>query len=203
MSAAGTTAPEETVRRRLGFTMAEILVALAIVAMVAAVVIPTFTAQLGKADPQRVGNDAFSIRGAVEQFVNDVGQYPSNINQLTTRMTANNASWVSAIYGQYSVGERDKWRGPYLTKDASAVLSTGFDATFNTVLNVDSLGTSGLAEASSNTRFLTLCLALDSAGAARIDAMFDDSNLSTGLFRWTLGTASTSDTLKFLLVPIQ
>jgi prepilin-type N-terminal cleavage/methylation domain-containing protein len=191
-------------RARRGFTLAEILVTVALLAAIAAIVMPTIAGQVGKADPQRLGNDALGIRGAVEQFVNDVGQYPNNINELTTRIVANNAGSVGAIYGQFSVAERDKWKGPYVSKDASAILKTGFDSTFNTSLNVDTLGTSGLSEATAtNPRFLTLCIALDSASAVKVDAMFDDNNLSTGVFRWTLGTVSTSDTLKMLLVPIQ
>jgi prepilin-type N-terminal cleavage/methylation domain-containing protein len=192
-----------TRRRKRGFTLAEILVTIAIVAVVVAVVVPTITGQLAKADPQRVGRDAFSIRTGVEQFVNDVGQYPSNVNQLVVRVIANNAASVGAIYGQFSIAERDKWKGPYLAKDAAALLKTGFDSSFNTLFNVDSLSTSGLAEAGANQRFLTLCMALDSASAVKVDAMFDDNNLSTGNFRWTLGTGSTSDSLKFLLLPIQ
>ena len=187
-----------------GFTVGEMLVTIAIIAAIAAVLIPTIASQLSKADPQRLGNDSFAIRSGVEQFVNDVGQYPSNINELTTRIVANNAGSVGAIYGQFSVAERDRWKGPYLSRDASAILKTGFDSTFNTIFNVDTLGTSGLSETTStNPRFLTLCIALDSASAVKVDAMFDDGNLATGVFRWTLGTVSTSDTLKFLLVPIQ
>ena len=192
-----------TRHRERGFTLAEVVVTIALIAVVVAVVVPTITGQLAKADPQRVGNDAMAIRSGVEQFVNDVGQYPSNVNQLVVRVVANNAGSVGAIYGQYSVAERDKWRGPYLTKDANAVLKTGFDSTFNTVFNVDSLSTSGLAEVIGNQRFLTLCMALDSASATKVDAMFDDNDLSTGNFRWTLGTVSASDSLKFLLLPIQ
>lgn len=187
-----------------GFTLGEMIVTIAIIAAIAAVVIPTIGGQITKADPSRLGQDAFAVRGGVEQFVNDVGQYPGNVNQLNTKLVANNASFVGAIYGQYSVAERDKWKGPYVTKDASAILKTGFDSTFNTLFNVDTLGTSGLSESTTtNPRFLTLCIALDSSSAVKVDAMFDDGNLSTGVFRWTLGTASASDTLKFILVPIQ
>ena len=83
------------------------------------------------------------------------------------------------------------------------MLSTGYGLAFDSLLYVDTLGTSGLSEAvTTNPRFLTLCLAIDSSSALAIDTQFDDGNLQTGLYRWTVNTA-TSDTLKFLLVPIQ
>jgi prepilin-type N-terminal cleavage/methylation domain-containing protein len=193
--------PGESTGRR-GFTLAEALITIALIAAVAAVVIPTIAGQLAKADPQRVGNDAYAIRGAAEQFLNDVGQYPGNITHLTTRIVSGTSA--GPIYGVYGVSERDRWKGPYLTKDATAVLQTGFNLPFNTLFNVDTLGASGLSEATAtNPRFLTLCFAIDSLNALKIDAMFDDNDLTTGLFRWTVNVAGVTDTLKFLMLPIQ
>jgi hypothetical protein len=39
--------------------------------------------------------------------------------------------------------------------------------------------------------------------ALTVDEMFDDGVLTTGVFRWTVSTAGVTDTLKFLVIPIQ
>jgi prepilin-type N-terminal cleavage/methylation domain-containing protein len=185
-----------------GFTLAEVLIALVLIAALAAVVVPTIGSQMGRADPGRLARDASAIRGAVNQFASDVGQYPGSVTQLVTKIV----DGVSAgpIYGVYGVSERDRWKGPYLTKDATAVLQTGFERNFDPTLRVDTLGISGLSETvTTNPRYLTLCVAIDSASALVVDKQYDDGVLTTGTFRWTVNTASANDTLKFLLVPIQ
>jgi prepilin-type N-terminal cleavage/methylation domain-containing protein len=193
-------------RRKAAFTLAEVLVALAIVAGVAAIVLPTIMSQLSRSDPARVAGDASNIKSAVEQFINDVGQYPKRVTHLTRSLATNPLASPrdsGAIYGPYSVSEGQRWKGPYLTRTGSSVLATGYNLAFDSLLYVDTLGTSGLSEVvATNPRFLTLCLAIDSSSALAIDTQFDDGNLQTGLFRWTVNTI-TSDTLKYLVVPIQ
>jgi prepilin-type N-terminal cleavage/methylation domain-containing protein len=186
---------------RRAFSLVEILVAVVIMAVVAAVVIPTFGGQIRRADANRIGDDGSAIRAGVMQFISDVGQYPSSLGQLTTKIVAGTST--GAIYGVFGQNEKDRWRGPYVNKDASAILQTGYGLTFDNTLSVDSLSTSGLAEAAANQRFLTLCLAIDSLSAAKVDSLYDDGNLSTGLLRWTVNKAGSTDTLKFLLTAIQ
>ena len=191
-------------RRKAAFSLGEIIVALAIIAAVAAIVLPTIMSQVSRSDPTRLGGDASNIKSAVEQFVNDVGQYPKRVTHLVRALATNPLSSPrdsGAIYGPYSVSEGNRWKGPYLTKDVVSVLKTGYGAVFDSVLYVDTLGTSGLTETvATNPRFLTLCVSLNATDALEVDKQFDDGDVLTGLFRWKAGG---SDTLKYLLVPIQ
>ena len=79
-------------RKRSGFSLGEILVAVAIMAVVAAVVIPSIGGQLNKGDTARVSSDLISIRSGVEQFLADVRRYPSTMSHLQTKPLALTAS---------------------------------------------------------------------------------------------------------------
>jgi prepilin-type N-terminal cleavage/methylation domain-containing protein len=188
-------------RNRRGFSLGEILVAVMIVAVVAAVVIPTVASQVQKADPQSVGNTALAVRGAVEQFLSDVRRYPLSFSQLTK---APAAGTIGLVGGNYATTEILRWAGPYLQKDSIAALGTASGLSFDPNFKVDTLGVTGLSETTAtNPVYLTLCIAMDSLSALAVDRMFDDGDLTTGAFRWTVNTAGTTDTLKFLVVPIQ
>jgi len=187
-------------KRAVGFTLPEVLATVAIVSVLAAVVIPTIAGQIQKSDPAKVGNDAMNIRGAVEQFLADVRRYPANISHLTNAITGKSGPTL----GAYASAEVARWRGPYLSKDSVKARQTGWGFTFDSTFAVDTLGVSSLSEATAtNPRYLVLAVAMDSTRATQVDQMFDDGTLTTGLFRWTVGISGSTDTLKFLLVPIQ
>jgi prepilin-type N-terminal cleavage/methylation domain-containing protein len=188
-------------RRAKGFTLPEVLATLAIIAVLAAVVIPTIAGQIQKADPQRLGNDAMALRGGIEQFLADSRRYPSSFGNLTTLITT---AQTGLIGGNFSNTEVRRWAGPYIQKDATAALETGWGIQFDPNFKVDTLGVTGLSEATAtNPRYLTLCAATDSTRALAVDQMFDDGVLTTGIFRWTANVAGATDTVKFLVLPIQ
>src|SRR5881409_3925430 len=56
-------------RKRHGFTLGEVLVTVAIVAVLAAVVMPAITGQITKGDLGRVQSDLQALQGAISQFV--------------------------------------------------------------------------------------------------------------------------------------
>src|SRR5437879_4720134 len=97
---------------RRGFTLGEVLVSVAIVAVLAAIVIPAVGSQISKGDFGRVSNDLLSLRGAMEQFLTDVRRYPRSIGQLTTLPTASLLPIGTAT--QYTASEVNRWRGPYI-----------------------------------------------------------------------------------------
>src|SRR5689334_195618 len=100
-------------RRRSGFTLPEILVSISLVAILAAVVVPTITSQVRKGDPNRIGNDFLAIRGAVEQFLSDVRRYPASIGQLAHPIKTTQAGLASTMVGNFAASDSTKWRGPY------------------------------------------------------------------------------------------
>ena len=181
-------------RKRTGFSLAEILVAIAIVAVVAAVVIPSIGGQLRSGDESRVQQDLTNIRSGVEQFLADVRRYPNSIGQLTNVPTANAAGQPGLTGGVYTAGQVGRWRGPYISKDSIQALKTGFDVSMNTAFtNV----------AFNGINFLTITItSFDNTNATRLDQKMDDGVLTTGQIQWTVGTAPLG-TLTYYVLPIQ
>lgn len=178
-------------KKRFGFSLAEILVAIAIVAVIAAVVIPSIGGQLRSGDESRVQQDLTSIRAGVEQFLATVRRYPNSVGHLTNVPTI---SLPALVGGNYVQGQISRWRGPYLTKDSVSALKTGFDATILT--QFDTLTKEGIL-------YLRIKIAaFDSVNALRLDQKMDDGVLSTGQIRWTIDTA-TADTLFYYAIPVQ
>jgi prepilin-type N-terminal cleavage/methylation domain-containing protein len=187
-------------RKRTGFSLPEILVAIAILAVVAAVVIPSIGGQLRSGDESRVQQDLTNIRAGIEQFLADVRRYPRSVGQLTTVPTTAHSALVGGVYNSGQVG---RWRGPYITKDSVFALKTGYDATISSVFDTLSLSTSGLTVAPTGIRYMRMYLVgFDSTNALRLDQKMDDGDLLTGQIRWTVNTAG-ADTLFYLTMPVQ
>jgi general secretion pathway protein G len=68
-----------------GFSLAEILVAIAIIAVVGAIVIPSIGGQLRSGDESRVQQDLTTLRTGAEQFLADVRRYPNSVGQLVVK----------------------------------------------------------------------------------------------------------------------
>ena len=73
---------------RSGFTLPEVLVTVAIVAILAAVVVPTVTNQIGKGDDSNLTSNVASLRTGITAFVSDVRKFPSRVQHLMTQPVA-------------------------------------------------------------------------------------------------------------------
>jgi len=197
--------------KRAGFTLPEILVSISLVAVLAAVVVPAIASQARKGDPTRVGNDLLGIRGGVEQFLTDVRRYPSGISQLTAPILGTDKPLTGTVATTYVYGlaEQTRWHGPYLSKDGTAALTTGFGWTFKQGFDYDGYNVTGVVGGGSQ-KYIVLAIGVtDVASAQQLDAMFDDGDLTAGLIRYRVCTAAPvctpgtpPDTVKFLLMPI-
>lgn len=94
-----------TCKPNSGVTILEILVVLAIIALLASIVAPRVIGQLGKAKSQAAALQINNLVAAVQLFYIDTGRYPSEAEGLP-------ALFISA--------NTDGWNGPYLDK-ASAL----------------------------------------------------------------------------------
>jgi prepilin-type N-terminal cleavage/methylation domain-containing protein len=178
-------------RKRSGFSLAEILVAIAIVAVIAAVVIPSFGSQLRSGDEGRVQQDLTNVRSAIEQFLADVRRYPNSIGQLTNAPLVAHSALVGGVYKASQVS---RWRGPYISKDSVSALLTGFDASITTAFDTVRVG--------GNLYLEMEMVNFDSTNATRLDVKMDDGVLTTGLVKW-VGTAYPLGTLSYLGIPVQ
>jgi prepilin-type N-terminal cleavage/methylation domain-containing protein len=184
-------------RNRNGFTLAEILVTVAIIAALAAVIVPTVGGALFKGDIGRVQTDLTNIRGGIEQFVADVRRYPGVTSDLSSVILAAgtdlNSTATSVAYGATVVL---RWKGPYVN---TVIGPTGAGGTITTnFARVDC--TTGLTTSVTTPCLAVIVTGISVAKATRIDAAMDDGVVTTGMVRFVAGTP---DTLKFLAVPIQ
>jgi prepilin-type N-terminal cleavage/methylation domain-containing protein len=190
-------------RPRPGFTLGEVLVTVALIAVLAAVVLPSIGSQITKGDLGRVNSDLLSLRSAMEQYISDVRRYPNSVGQLTNKPTAStstagpliaNATCPSpAVFTvMYTAQEVARWRGPYVNKDSAAAVSTGYAKTIRTCFDI---------QTSAGISYQTILIpGIDDVSAAALDAAMDDGSPTTGALQWvTTGV----DTLKFFAIPIQ
>ena len=86
-----------------GFTLLEMLVVLAIIAIVAALIGPKLFSNVERASITAATAQVKSLRGAVEVFRLDTGRYPTQQEGLAALSKAPNDPAIAA-----------RWRGPYL-----------------------------------------------------------------------------------------
>jgi prepilin-type N-terminal cleavage/methylation domain-containing protein len=184
--------------RLIGFTLAEILVALALIALLAAVLLPTVAGQILKGDASRVAQDLDGVRAGISQFLADVHRYPGKYSDLSKAISITDTDINGAAY---TSGLTKSWGGPYASKDTNfAVLPTGFGATIHNVF-VKMPNTNSVQYV--NVRIFGMAPADYYKVEQMIDGPFTDSTVArnSGLLRLVSGGGV--DTVRYLAVPIQ
>lgn len=172
-----------TRRRRAGFTLPEVLVTVAIVAILAAVVVPTVTNQIGKGDDSNLTSNVASLRTGITAFVSDVRKFPSRLQHLLNQPIAAD----SALDGAYGALAASRWKGPYQT---GSLLTPTVGAPEDSILVghayiVDVLKDTGFTTARGYVGVSFGGVASD-ATAAKIDSLIDGATGATlGNLRWT------------------
>lgn len=108
-------------RKRSGFTLPEVLVTVAIVAVLAAAVVPTVVNQMSKGEAGAAISDLNSLNAGITAFVTDTRRYPGDLEDLNTRPDGADAILGG---GTYSTAAQNAWKGPYLSTTQD--LSTGY-----------------------------------------------------------------------------
>lgn len=89
-------------RRQAGFTLLEVLIVLAIIALVAAFVAPRLMAQLDRSKATAARVQIRSLMSSLDTMRMDLGRYPSDKEGL-----------VALVDGS-ALADRDLWQGPYI-----------------------------------------------------------------------------------------
>ena len=174
-------------RRRRAFTLAEVLIALAIVATMAAVLYPALSAQLRRGQSAATANGLSNLRDAIVAYRGNVLRYPRTLSLLTNAPVV---GATDACGNVLSAAQRNSWRGPYLSQNISGSLAIG-DGT-----GLDTLVRNPVTDVVVAPGTLILrVINVDSTVAVDIDRQFDGNvDLTAGTITWsTIGL----DTLKF------
>ena len=116
------------VRRRLarGFTLIELLLVLVILAVLAAVVVPKFTARSEQARQTAAKTDISALELALDAFEVDCGRYPTNQEGLGILMEP--AGAVPNSHGPYiKRTPNDPWGNPYVYRCPGTHNASGYD----------------------------------------------------------------------------
>lgn len=88
---------------RSGFSLIEIVIAVTIMAIVAALVVPNVMNYLKKSQVRSTKVALENVKGAIENFNADTGSYPTNLSELKTRPADEKLA--------------KRWDGPYIEKE--------------------------------------------------------------------------------------
>lgn len=175
---------------RRGFTLAEILVGLAIVTILAAVLYPSVAGQLRTGQSTAYANQMDNLRQAIANYRQNVQRYPNSLAELTTAPTAADLDACGTVLGANSA----LWRGPYINQTIVGNMPVGEAVVLNALTRIPAAGVNAPG-------LLQITVAgVNQANATDLEDQFDgNSNFTTGTIQWTtLGI----DTLKFL-IPIR
>jgi prepilin-type N-terminal cleavage/methylation domain-containing protein len=175
-------------RSRRGFTLPEVLVTVAIVAVLAAIVVPTVTNQISKGDDTNLVTNIAGLRTAITAFVSDARKNPSRLQNLVTVPLAADLDLSGGAFGATAVS---KWKGPYLSTSMKALSNTlKTDSLFFALAYaVDSIADSSYVAPNKGMFALKLGGVANSAAALHIDSLLDNGDgQNAGNVRW-LGAA--------------
>ena len=175
--------------RPRGITLMEVLIALAILAVVAAVVIPTSAGQLRQGHAAALANQLTNLRQAIANYRENVGAYPEDLTQLTTQPVAGSDDSCGA---DLSAAELAAWRGPYVNQNIVAAMPVANAFIATVLIRTTISGTTGDLQIEAT--------GVDNDIALALEQQFDgNSNLAAGNITWT--TASSGRLL--LHIPIR
>jgi prepilin-type N-terminal cleavage/methylation domain-containing protein len=181
---------------RAAFTLAEVLVTVAIVAILAAVVVPAVTNQISKGDEANIASSAGSVRTGITAFVSDTRKFPGQLSDLFNAILLTDTDIKGVAYGAATAA---KWKGPYMSGSLSATdsMAVGLGYFRNTLKD------SGFAPATSGYVIATISGVCTDAAAQHIDSLIDNaSTLTAGSLRWRTPVAGAVPdcSLKLLLL---
>ena len=90
--------------RRRGFTLVELMVVLAIIALLVSIVAPHYVGRLARAEETVLQENLVVMRDALDKYFADTGTYPQSLEELVSKrylrniptdpVTQSNATWI-------------------------------------------------------------------------------------------------------------
>jgi prepilin-type N-terminal cleavage/methylation domain-containing protein len=181
-----------------GFSLMETLIALAIMAILAAVVVPTVASRLSPSNSAVLASNLQLINAATLEYRENVGKYPNELLDLTTKPTAGVS--LDACGAALSTTPVASWRGPYLSLSVnSSGIQSGDGLIANTISRTPS-STSLSTVMKGVLQFSVSGVTQDNADD--LESLFDTgSDLTTGTVQW-VANSSTGGTLTYA-IPIR
>lgn len=165
--------------RKRGFTLAEILVALAIVALLTAVIVPAIGGNLHQSQASAIASELTNLTTAINAYRQNVLKYPNKLDLLTNTPVAGTSLDICGV--AMVAANVNKWQGPYLARPITT--GTDFpigDATVNDQLVRNPSG----VQAGVGTLQIKMDL-VDTVAAVALEAQFDgNADFTTGSILW-------------------
>jgi prepilin-type N-terminal cleavage/methylation domain-containing protein len=163
--------------RRSGFTLAEVLVAIGLIAVLAAVMVPTIKGRFDDSYENALIGEMSSLANAIGAYRQDVGKYPVSLDYLTALPAAATDRCGAAL----TALERAKWHGPYVTTSIPAGIGSFVFASKDTI---------ALPLVAVSTGLAVQVFGPDTATAVSMDLKVDgQANKSAGSIVWSTVTA--------------
>lgn len=166
--------------KRSGFTLPEVLVTVAIIAILAAAVVPAVTQQISKGEDGQFVSGVQGLQTAATSYVADVRRYPLFLSDLTEEPNTGDSTMSGVLL---SAAEKARWRGPYvqLSLDSAQTLALGLGLDAKDHLWKDSTF-AAVTIATSNA---------DSSMVVHADSLLDSGNGNgQGRVQWSQSTAT-------------
>lgn len=169
-------------RSRRAFTLFEILIALAIIALVGAALYPTVAGQLRRGRSAALAKQLNGLRDALADYRDVMLSYPGVLAQLTTQPGVGSTNLCGNVL---TAAQLARWRGPYLNQVVAAGLGLPVgDATVRDTLG--RIPTSPSVVGGIQPGWLLIFTTdVDSAIAADLEQQFDATpNYAAGNIQW-------------------
>jgi prepilin-type N-terminal cleavage/methylation domain-containing protein len=178
--------------RRPAFTLAEVLVAVALIAVLAAVLVPTVRGKLQDSYENAIISEFDNLASAITAYRQDVGKYPPHIDELVLLRTSTPST--DRCGNALTTTAKANWRGPYITRPVSVSTSYLF-ASKDTVK--DSLFVNGTPRGIHIEMY-----GPDTVTAHNIDVKIDGvANAGTGQLQWDMNVSggNTDAIVKYVI----
>ena len=91
-------------RRRLGFTLIELMIVMAIIAILVGIAIPVYNRAITRARESVLKNNLFTLRTVIDEYTYDKGKAPQNLQDLV------GDGYLRVIPVDPMTGSSDSWK---------------------------------------------------------------------------------------------